>query len=129
MFEQKRKEEMKEFEKQEKLLKDLKKSGKSAKQATAIVSKTAAKKVAKGAKGQELDEIIPEKVDLIKRRKDYVVKFHFPDPPELNPPILGAYDVDFGYPNQPLLFKNLDFGIDMLSRSKNFVFNFVAENA
>ena len=26
--------------------------------------------------------------------------------------------VEFGYPNQPKLFNNLDFGIDMKSRSK-----------
>ncbi|KAK8766676.1 hypothetical protein V5799_006543, partial [Amblyomma americanum] len=54
--------------------------------------------------------------ELIQRPKDYIVKFKFPNPPPLNPPILGLYNVTFGYPGQPLLFKNLDFGIDMSSR-------------
>ena len=28
-------------------------------------------------------------VELIKKPKEYVVRFSFPDPPPLNPPILG----------------------------------------
>jgi ATP-binding cassette subfamily F protein 1 len=30
-------------------------------------------------------------VELLQRPKDYIVKFQFPDPPPLNPPILGAH--------------------------------------
>lgn len=29
--------------------------------------------------------------ELIKRPKEYLVKFHFPNPPPLNPPILGLH--------------------------------------
>lgn len=47
---------------------------------------------------------------LIERPREYIVKFRFPNPPPLQPPILGLYNVDFGYPGQPLLFKNIDFG-------------------
>lgn len=54
--------------------------------------------------------------ELLERPREYVVKFTFPQPPPLNPPILGLYDVNFGYPNQELLFKKLNFGVDMTSR-------------
>lgn len=118
MLEQKRKEQMKEYEKEQKKLKDLKKSGKSGKQAVESVTKVKGKKETKANKGKEVS--VPDDdgkpVELLQRPKDYIVKFHFPDPPPLNPPVLGAYDVDFGYPGQPLLFKKVNFGIDMDSR-------------
>ena len=53
---------------------------------------------------------------MLKRPKDYVVKFKFPEPNKLAPPILGLKNVSFKYANQPFLFKKLDFGIDMSSR-------------
>jgi len=55
-------------------------------------------------------------VELLSKPREYKVKFSFPDPPPLNPPILGAYDVTFGYERQPTLFEHLDFGINMESR-------------
>ena len=33
-----------------------------------------------------------------------------------NPLVFGLYDVSFGYPGQPLLFENVEFGVDMDSR-------------
>lgn len=52
-----------------------------------------------------------------KRPKDYVVKFSFPSPSELAPPIIQVRDVGFRYnENAPWLFKDLNFGIDMDSR-------------
>lgn len=54
--------------------------------------------------------------ELLKKPKDYVVKFKFPEPQKLAPPILGLKNITFKYPNQPYLFKNLDFAIDMTSR-------------
>ncbi len=54
--------------------------------------------------------------ELLKRPKDYVVKFSFPEPRELSQPILGLKNVSFKYENQPHLFKDLNFGIDMTSR-------------
>jgi ATP-binding cassette subfamily F protein 1 len=47
---------------------------------------------------------------------DYIVKFSFPDPPPLQPPILGLHDVTFGFEGQRPLFIKTDFGIDLSSR-------------
>lgn len=60
------------------------------------------------------DEDKPQ--ELIKRPKDYIVKFKFPETKELAPPILGLKNVTFKYPDQPYLFKNVDFAVDMTSR-------------
>lgn len=49
----------------------------------------------------------------MERPKDYVVQFSFPEPSELSPPIIQVRDVAFKYDNQPLLFKKLNFGLDM----------------
>uniref|UniRef100_A0A673L0Z7 ATP-binding cassette sub-family F member 1-like n=1 Tax=Sinocyclocheilus rhinocerous TaxID=307959 RepID=A0A673L0Z7_9TELE len=65
-------------------------------------------------KGQE--EESHEATELLKRPREYTVKFTFPNPPPLSPPILGLHSVDFGYAGQKPLFKNVDFGIDMDSR-------------
>jgi len=48
--------------------------------------------------------------------KDKVLKLAFEDVGELPPPVLQFQNVSFGYPNQPLLYKNLDFGVDLDSR-------------
>jgi ATP-binding cassette subfamily F protein 1 len=50
------------------------------------------------------------------RPKEYVVKFSFPEPTELTPPIIQVRDVEFHYPSGPILFKRINFGIDMSSR-------------
>ncbi|OWR48360.1 ATP-binding cassette sub-family F member 1, partial [Danaus plexippus plexippus] len=55
-------------------------------------------------------------VTLLQRPKDYLVKFSFPDPPPLQPPILGLHNVDFFFPGQKPLFREVDFGIDLNSR-------------
>ena len=58
------------------------------------------------------------------------VHFRFPETSSLTPPILGLYNIDFHYEDQPHLFKNVrmypsilphvvlqvEFGIDMQSR-------------
>lgn len=97
------------------------------------------------------DEESQEAPELLKRPKEYTVRFTFPDPPPLSPPVLGLHGehppspsprsgtfrdpggsekkikwcfsrgfsgVTFGYEGQKPLFKNLDFGIDMDSRSE-----------
>lgn len=66
-------------------------------------------------KGQEKPETEGPK-ELLKRPKEYLVKFKFPEPNKLAPPILGLKNCSFKYPDQPYLFKNLDFAIDMTSR-------------
>ncbi|XP_026989656.2 ATP-binding cassette sub-family F member 1 isoform X1 [Tachysurus fulvidraco] len=115
MYVQKQKELLKQYEKQEKKLKDLKAGGKSTKQAEKQTKEALTRKQQKGKKkGQE--EESHEAPELLKRPKEYTVKFTFPNPPPLSPPILGLYSVDFGYDGQKPLFRNVDFGIDMESR-------------
>ncbi|KAI5607762.1 ATP-binding cassette sub-family F member 1 isoform X1 [Silurus asotus] len=115
MYVQKQKELLKQYEKQEKKLKDLKAGGKSTKQAEKQTKEALTRKQQKGKKkGQE--EESHEVQELLKRPKEYTVKFTFPNPPPLSPPILGLYSVDFAYAGQKPLFRNIDFGIDMESR-------------
>lgn len=110
------------------------------------------RKQQKGKKKGLQEEESHEAPELLKRPREYTVKFTFPDPPPLSPPILGLHckhsaaqhtegtavpnmkpqsaetslvlsplpppGVDFGYDSQKLLFKNVDFGIDMESRSE-----------
>ncbi|XP_038063471.1 ATP-binding cassette sub-family F member 1-like [Patiria miniata] len=116
MFKQKRKEQLKEYEKQEKKIKELKGRGKSTKDAEKETKTQQGRKQGKNKnKGDPTGEEV-EVLELLAKPREYVVKFTFPQPPKLNPPILGLYAVDFGYPDQELLFKNLEFGIDMESR-------------
>lgn len=54
-------------------------------------------------------------VDQIINDPDY--KFEFPSPDDRpGPPIISFSDASFGYPGGPILFKNLNFGIDLDSR-------------
>ena len=46
----------------------------------------------------------------------FVILSRFPETSQLQPPILGLYNVNFNYPEQPPLFKKVEFGIDMDSR-------------
>ncbi|XP_039068157.1 ABC transporter F family member 3-like [Hibiscus syriacus] len=56
-----------------------------------------------------------EHVDEIVNDPDY--KFEFPTPDDRpGPPIISFSDASFGYPGGPILFKNLNFGIDLDSR-------------
>ncbi|CAG5122357.1 unnamed protein product [Candidula unifasciata] len=116
MFVQKRKEQIRDYDKQEKKLKDMKASGKSTKQAETKQKEALTRKQEKGKKKQSQFEDEDTKTELLAKPRDYIVKFSFPNPAPLNPPILGVYNVTFGYPGQNLLFKDLDFGIDMTSR-------------
>ncbi|CAG9783160.1 unnamed protein product [Diatraea saccharalis] len=117
MYAQKRKEMIKEYEKQEKRLKDLKAHGQSKKQAEKKQKEALTRKQEKNRKStrDENDED-SQPVTLLQKPKEYVVKFSFPDPPPLQPPILGLHTVDFNFPGQKPLFKGVDFGIDLSSR-------------
>ncbi|KAL3499185.1 hypothetical protein ACH5RR_038278 [Cinchona calisaya] len=54
-------------------------------------------------------------VDEVVNDPDY--KFEFPSPDDRpGPPIISFSDASFGYPGGPMLFKNLNFGIDLDSR-------------
>lgn len=116
MFIQKRKEQNKEYEKQEKRLKELKASGKSTKQAEAKQKEALTRKQQKNRSKQPTFQEEEKPQELLTKPRDYIVKFSFPSPSPLNPPILGLHSVTFGYPGQKPLFKEVDFGIDMDSR-------------
>ncbi|CAL8297155.1 unnamed protein product [Lota lota] len=116
MYVQKQKELQKQYDKQEKKLKDLKAGGKSTKQAEKQTKEALTRKQQKGKKKGGVEEESKESTELLKRPKEYTVKFTFPNPPPLSPPILGLHSVDFGYDGQKPLFKNVEFGIDMESR-------------
>jgi ATP-binding cassette subfamily F protein 1 len=113
MLVQKRKEQLKEYEKQEKKLKELKASGKSSKQAEAKQQTYLNRKQDKGKKNLQQEDDDDNPKELLKKPKDYIVKFKFNEPQNLNPPILGLKNAWFKYDDQPYLFKDLDFGIDM----------------
>ncbi|XP_055598104.1 ATP-binding cassette sub-family F member 1 [Uranotaenia lowii] len=113
---QKRREMIKEYEKQEKRIKELKAHGQSKKAAEKKQKDNLTRKQEKGrTKGQKAEED-DGPVELLAKPKDYIVKFNFPDPPPLQPPILGLHNVTFNFPGQKPLFINVDFGIDMSSR-------------
>lgn len=116
MYVQKQKELQKQYDKQEKKLKELKAGGKSTKQAEKQTKEALTRKQQKGKKKGPQEEESQEATELLKRPKEYTVKFTFPNPPPLSPPILGLHSVDFAYEGQKPLFKNVDFGIDMDSR-------------
>uniref|UniRef100_G3N927 ATP-binding cassette sub-family F member 1 n=1 Tax=Gasterosteus aculeatus aculeatus TaxID=481459 RepID=G3N927_GASAC len=116
MYVQKQKELQKQYDKQEKKLKDLKAGGKSTKQAEKQTKVDLTRKQQKGKKKGAQEEESQDATELLKRPREYTVKFTFPNPPPLSPPILGLHCVDFGYTAQKPLFKNVDFGIDMDSR-------------
>lgn len=121
MHEQKMRERQKNFDTQTKQLKALKKGGKSGKQAEEEFLKSKQSKQNKQTKGKknaatmgDEDDIPP--AELMKQARAYSVKFQFPDPTRLPPPVLGLHNVTFGYNNDKILFKDLDFGIDMDTR-------------
>ncbi|KAK3913392.1 ATP-binding cassette sub-family F member 1 [Frankliniella fusca] len=116
MYVQKRKEMIKEYEKQEKRIKELKAHGTSKKAAEKKQKEALTRKQEKNrTKVQKLeDENAP--VELLQKPREYIVKFSFPEPPPLQPPILGLHNVTFAYPGQKPLFVNCEFGIDLNSR-------------
>lgn len=68
------------------------------------------------SKGGKKDDDDNGPTELLERPQEYNVKFSFPEPPPLQPPILGLYNCSFGYEGHSKLFKNVDFGLDMESR-------------
>ncbi|XP_052177876.1 ABC transporter F family member 1-like isoform X1 [Diospyros lotus] len=48
--------------------------------------------------------------------RDRVLVFRFPDVGNLPPPVLQFVEVTFGYTPENLIYKNLDFGVDLDSR-------------
>ncbi|GLG97081.1 ATP-binding cassette sub-family F member 1 [Gryllus bimaculatus] len=116
MYVQKRKEMIKEYEKQEKRIKELKAHGQSKKQAEKKQKEVLTRKQEKNRSKIAKNEEDQGPQELLQKPRDYIVKFSFPDPPPLQPPILGLHNVTFAYPGQKPLFINCDFGIDLSSR-------------
>ncbi|EEZ98814.1 ATP-binding cassette sub-family F member 1 [Tribolium castaneum] len=116
MYQQKRKEMIKEYEKQEKRLKELKAHGSSKKQAEKKQKEALTRKQEKNRTKMQKQEDETAPTELLQKPKEYFVKFSFPEPPPLQPPILGLHNVTFAYSGQKPLFRNTDFGIDMSSR-------------
>ncbi|EGC39977.1 hypothetical protein DICPUDRAFT_52338 [Dictyostelium purpureum] len=67
-----------------------------------------------------------EKIEIEREENSLVVSF--PDPEPLTPPLLVFKHVDFGYENKPLMFKNLEIGVDMDSKIALVGFNGVGKS-
>ncbi len=119
MLTQTRAQQLNDYEKQERALKALTGHGYSSKQASAKIGKLGEQKSkdkSRGRKQDIADEDMPSGKELLVKPKDYQVRFRFPSPPPINPPVLGAYEVTFAYEKREPLFDKLNFGIDMTSR-------------
>lgn len=58
-----------------------------------------------------------EKKELLQRPKEYQVTLKFGDVQKLSPPVIQVMESSFRYgPQLPVIFDNLNFGIDMDSR-------------
>ncbi|OVA14040.1 ABC transporter-like [Macleaya cordata] len=117
-YEQLRKQNNKKYENNVKAMKAAKRNGNQVQQekvenrAKLAAAKEASKRKAKG-KADE-DEPMPE---APKKWRDYSVVFHFPEPTELNPPLLQLIEVSFSYPNrEDFRLSNVDVCIDMGTR-------------
>jgi ATP-binding cassette, subfamily F, member 1 len=121
----KRAQQQKAWEKQEKKLRELKAKGVT--KANAEKEQLKQKGREPGARSQRKAEAAAaasggaesaeSQVELIKRPREYLVKFHFPEVNIINPPILQIRDVSFRYgPHLPWLFRGLSFGLDQASR-------------
>jgi ATP-binding cassette, subfamily F, member 1 len=116
MKKQLRGEQMKAYDRQQKQFNEAKKSNMSKAEATEKVMRTANARKAKGGKKAVKNTDNTEQI-MVSKVKDYNVNFDFPDPQEIQQPILGIHDVSFQYnENSDWLFRNLEFGINMSSR-------------
>ncbi|CAM9107664.1 unnamed protein product [Bubo scandiacus] len=95
MYQQKQKELLKQFEKQEKKLRDLKAGGKSTKQAEKQTKEALTRKQQKCRRRTAAEEAA-EAPELLKRPREYTVRFTFPNPPPLSPPSLGLHGTKAG---------------------------------
>lgn len=116
MHVQKRREIIKEFEKQEKRIKELKSQGQSKKAAEKKQKENLTRKQEKNKGKQQSNNVEDGPQELLTKPKEYIVKFRFPEPTQLQPPILGIHNVTFNFEGQKPLFIKADFGIDLTSR-------------
>ncbi|KAH8279035.1 hypothetical protein KR044_009228 [Drosophila immigrans] len=116
MFVQKRREMIKEYEKQEKRIRELKAHGQSKKAAEKKQKESLTRKQEKNKTKQQKQDEDEGPQELLARPKEYIVKFRFPEPSQLQPPILGVHNITFAFDGQKPLFIKADFGIDLTSR-------------
>lgn len=122
MYEQRRREANKAFDKYEKQMKAAKQSGDSKKNQKKVADNT--KRAAKGKGGGKGkrgggDDDAGDAGDASAPRKwnDYTVNFTFPEPTELQPPLIQLTDANFKYPTRDDFgLKGLNIGVDMGSR-------------
>jgi len=117
MYEQRRVEANKAFEKYEKQMRAAKQSGEKSNQDK--VKKNMQQKLKEKKKQQRkgIDEEDEETEEAPTKWNDYDVKFHFPEPTELNPPLMQLMDVTFKYPGRDDFgLEEVNVGIDMGSR-------------
>ena len=115
------KQQIKAWEKQEKRLRELKRQGQSRAKATETVKKN---KREPGARSQKkINDAIAsgtasaEQKELIQRPREYAVKLEFTEVNQLSRPVMEVNNVHFRYtPKTPVIFNEIDFGIDMDSR-------------
>jgi ATP-binding cassette subfamily F protein 1 len=110
------------WEKQEKRLRELKRSGQSKAKAAETVKRNTKREPGARNKKEEKNAIASgaetaTAQELIKRPKEYTVKLHFPEVAELSRPVIEVNRVHFRYSaRHPVIFDEIDFGIDMESR-------------
>ena len=113
---------LKAWEKQEKRLRELKKGGQSKAKAQQTVMKNQKREAGARSQKKKNQAIAAgtetaENSELIKRPKEYTVRLDFTEIPELSRPVMEVTNVHFRYsPKHPVIFDNVDFGIDMDSR-------------
>jgi ATP-binding cassette subfamily F protein 1 len=101
------------YEKQEKLKTKMKMVGQSSK---TIDEKIKARQKREHKTSKKSPEQISVKTELLARRRDYVVKFEFKSSGGMDASVIDLCDVSFQYPGMPILFENVNFGMDMKSR-------------
>lgn len=115
------KQQVKAYEKQEKRLRELKRQGQSKAKATETVKKNKREPGARSTKKMNMaigsGQETAVKAELFKRPKEYTVQIHFSEVAELSRPVMEVNQVHFRYSEKhPVIFQNIDFGIDMDSR-------------
>lgn len=108
MHVQKRREQIKEYEKQEKRIKELKAHGQSKKSAEKKQKEVLTRKQEKNRGKSQKNEEEDGPQELLSRPKEYIVKFRFPDPPPLQPPILGLHSKLIAFRTIFFEFKRLE---------------------
>mmetsp|Transcript_13849 Transcript_13849/g.15895 ORF Transcript_13849/g.15895 Transcript_13849/m.15895 type:complete len:1261 (-) Transcript_13849:118-3900(-) len=113
---------VKAWERQEKRLRELKRSGKSKIKAQDLVKKSSKREPGARSKKKKDDAVAAgleaaEARELIKRPKEYTVKFEFTEVSDIGRPVMEINRVHFRYSaRHPVIFDEVDFGIDMDSR-------------